>query len=550
MKRLQTFIIGCGLMMVIFTTVIGSHPSTRAQQPCTQGTWQINDVCQTIDNLALNSGWNTVIPAGDTLCALGSPYQFWVRPGSEKLLFYFQDGGTCRDYASCQLESGQYKSAIEPDEVAQYQAGIFDFANPANPFSDYSVIFVPACTGDLFMGNQVTTYQDDLVIHHSGYINLLAVLDFAKAYIKSPASIFVMGSGAGSIGSIIAATTISEKTYPGHNVQQISDSYGLGLLEPTDLQTAWGASASLSDRLPEISASSFALPAYYELASPTFSRILFTQLNAGQSVDNDLLARTMAEIALAAPGFRYMLLDSDQQNFLISDTFYTAGVDGVLVRDWVAGLTAPHAVENVPADQATLNRQFADAINSGDLAVVHEMLANGANPNIAIADSSAQFGLVLAVSNDDTEIALALLEAGADISLQNRSGYNAFQLAADSGNLTLVEQMLPYVTDINLLSDSEYGPGALHLAASNGYTEVVRLLVENGADVNVGDKYGDPPLNWAVYYGQKEMVLLLIEYGADVNAQSKAGNTPLSTARRQGYPEIQQILLDAGATPK
>ena len=67
----------------------------------------------------------------------------------------------------------------------------------------------------------------------------------------------------------------------------------------------------------------------------------------------------------------------------------------------------------------------------------------------------------------------------------------------------------------------------MHRAAWGRHTEIVELLITNGADVNAKDDRGATPLHHAI---DKEIVELLIAEGADVNAKDKRGRTPLDVA--------------------
>merc|ERR1712078_113458 len=61
---------------------------------------------------------------------------------------------------------------------------------------------------------------------------------------------------------------------------------------------------------------------------------------------------------------------------------------------------------------------------------------------------------------------------------------------------------------------SEYGATPLHWASQEGYTDIVKLLIEKGADVNAKDEEGKTPLNWASEGGHTDIVKLLVEKGA------------------------------------
>ena len=88
----------------------------------------------------------------------------------------------------------------------------------------------------------------------------------------------------------------------------------------------------------------------------------------------------------------------------------------------------------------------------------------------------------------------------------------------------------------------------LHIAATLGQTEVVTLLLEAGADVNVaGGDEGTQPLSRAAWAGFPDTVKALIARGADLNAEDRSGRTALWYAAVTGRQDIVRILLDAGA---
>ena len=90
----------------------------------------------------------------------------------------------------------------------------------------------------------------------------------------------------------------------------------------------------------------------------------------------------------------------------------------------------------------------------------------------------------------------------------------------------------------------------LQLAAEQGRMEIVRYLVEAGAEVDATTdvRTGEvTPLRYAITNNDIEMVLYLIEHGADVNHTNERGWTPLMTAARHGHSDIIDILLAEGA---
>jgi ankyrin repeat protein len=87
----------------------------------------------------------------------------------------------------------------------------------------------------------------------------------------------------------------------------------------------------------------------------------------------------------------------------------------------------------------------------------------------------------------------------------------------------------------------------LMAAASKGNLEMVKLLIEKGADVEDKDKDGATVLVHATLMGNPEIVRFLIDKGADVNAQTSQGLTALMMAADQGNLEIVKFLIEKGA---
>ena len=86
-------------------------------------------------------------------------------------------------------------------------------------------------------------------------------------------------------------------------------------------------------------------------------------------------------------------------------------------------------------------------------------------------------------------------------------------------------------------------------AAEKGHPEVVKLLVDNGADVNARTKKIGTALTLALDNGHLEVAKLLIAKGADVNPSMHLlyRKIPLTIARTKGYKEIEELLRAHGA---
>ena len=86
-------------------------------------------------------------------------------------------------------------------------------------------------------------------------------------------------------------------------------------------------------------------------------------------------------------------------------------------------------------------------------------------------------------------------------------------------------------------------------AIKGNFTEIVRILVNEGADVDARDGDGDPPLRRAIFGQFTDIVRILVVDGdADVNAKTADGDLLFTLAKRTRNAEIIKILEDAGAT--
>ena len=102
--------------------------------------------------------------------------------------------------------------------------------------------------------------------------------------------------------------------------------------------------------------------------------------------------------------------------------------------------------------------------------------------------------------------------------------------AVDEGQSDVVQELLDSGIDPNKDAGPE-GEYPLHLAALKGNKEIVQILLDNGAkiDLRATNKDEATPLHWAAFFGQKDMVSLLIEAGAPINALDGNHATPVDS---------------------
>ena len=195
---------------------------------------------------------------------------------------------------------------------------------------------------------------------------------------------------------------------------------------------------------------------------------------------------------------------------------------------------------------ATTIVDLLKAARAGDIERVKTLLQ--ADPRLLVArDPMGNTALIIAVNSGHNALADLLFDAGVEPGLHE---------AAAIGDSDRVRAALE--RDASLLdTDSPEGFTPLSLAAHFGHLEVMRLLIDRGADVNrvATHRIGVTPLHAALFGRQVDAALLLIERGADVtlarggSGWKRAGWTALHYAAGMGFSTLVQPLLDRGADP-
>jgi len=78
-----------------------------------------------------------------------------------------------------------------------------------------------------------------------------------------------------------------------------------------------------------------------------------------------------------------------------------------------------------------------------------------------------------------------------------------------------------------------------------GYTDIVKALIEAGADINVRNNYGNTALMLSSWYGSIDIVKTLIEAGADINEHDNDGDTALILSSCNGHSDVVRVLKNA-----
>ena len=295
--------------------------------------------------------WETVDAPSDCMCADGSAFHFYLREASPtKVLFYLEGGGACFSGDMCKPGSGTYSETISPISKLEDSPGIFDFANPENPFADYSVVYVPYCTGDVHAGNITKDYGNGVVTQHKGFVNASNALDTMIKRFPNTTQLVVAGSSAGSFPTPVFAGMAGDQL-PNADLKVFADSSGAVPDAMGFVIGNWGTLETLPD-WPEIEGLTVEqfTPAYTFIKAAehnpkirfarhdfAFDNVLssFARM-AGLSPDDLVSVMRTNEAKVEATGVNVAnwISPGDDHTIAVRDEFYTEEMNGVRFVDW------------------------------------------------------------------------------------------------------------------------------------------------------------------------------------------------------------------------
>ncbi|MBF8176849.1 MAG: ankyrin repeat domain-containing protein [Burkholderiaceae bacterium] len=193
--------------------------------------------------------------------------------------------------------------------------------------------------------------------------------------------------------------------------------------------------------------------------------------------------------------------------------------------------------------------QFLQAADAGDVARLQALLASGVDINVT--NRQGRTAMVLASLKKHYACVEFLIDAGADINKQDETCFNPFLLSCLTNDLTLLRITLKGKPDLTRLT--RFGGVGITPASEKGHVEIVReLVLHTDMNVNHTNFVGWTPLLEAIVLNdggakQQEIVKLLLDHGANPHMTDMWGKTPLFLAREKGYTEIAELLIAAGA---
>lgn len=203
----------------------------------------------------------------EPICSRGTPWVYFARRGTvNKLLVYYQGGGACWDYLTCEAIKTFKQTTGPSDNPKNATTGFANLANPENPFRDWNVVFVPYCTGDIHWGDANVDHKfvpppgetdpglPPVTIRHRGFVNAQVAEKFAREHFVDPEEIFVTGSSAGSYGAILNSLYLQENAYPSSDFSVLGDA-GNGVVPQSFIESQiskWNIEANLPKWIPEL----------------------------------------------------------------------------------------------------------------------------------------------------------------------------------------------------------------------------------------------------------------------------------------------------------
>ncbi len=308
--------------------------------------------------------WETIVAPADCMCGDGSEFSYFVHTASPtKVMFFLEGGGACFSAETCSPASPAYKTAVGGGAGSD---GIFDFDNPLNPFADYSVVYVPYCTGDVHVGNTTHDYGDGVVVHHNGYVNGSTALGTLAELFPDATELVVAGESAGSVPTPLFAGLAAD-LLPTARITVLADGSGAYPDLPAInavIGDAWGTMNAVPDwpNNADVTLENWSLPGLFVRAGAhapdiTFARhdYAFDQTQqyfaalAGIPADDLVSLIDLNETQIEAGGVTLwsFISPGDSHTVLGRPGFYTEAVDGTSLLQWVTALVAGDTVADV-----------------------------------------------------------------------------------------------------------------------------------------------------------------------------------------------------------
>ena len=188
-------------------------------------------------------------------------------------------------------------------------------------------------------------------------------------------------------------------------------------------------------------------------------------------------------------------------------------------------------------------------MRAGKLARLEKLLEEGADPNQECRprrNGPTYLPLLEAVNRNRHDFVAAFLKHNVDVNKQDTAGWTALHVAVTLGQEDLVKLLLENGADPNLANAKGDIP---LMTAAGGYLGMVEHLLEHKADPFQPDSTGDSFLHFAIGFGATTLIEAFLQKGFDMEMRGRYGRTPLMKAAHSQKDDLVVLLLKHGADP-
>jgi ankyrin repeat protein len=193
--------------------------------------------------------------------------------------------------------------------------------------------------------------------------------------------------------------------------------------------------------------------------------------------------------------------------------------------------------------------RLLEAVRNNDVKTVEKCLKWGTDPDSTIEDGKTT-ALHLALYKGDFEMVKLLVSAGADLTAYDSERNVPLGLAAKNNDADIVAFLIGSGADVNFVSRNRYNTTALMDAANENALDALKVLIDNGADLDICDNMGYPAIAFAADKQHYESVVMLAEAGADIHIIGNYQDmNVVDWSIFRGDKKTEEYLLSKGAVP-